>query len=1003
MSTCSMSGDAWTFAFWADTLRGSSVVVCDATAKGNGRCDGANNMDQDSCGHDGGDCCMTTCYENCVARQQLAVVGTDSDIAYSFPLGLPGQCAYMCGVVASPGTNCPYKCLSDDYMGKGSDYTQWCAHDRGTQVKMSECFKTQEDVVNMLTECLMDSTSHGTSATANARCGNQTLDCSFSDVQGQIDGCHLHPSLCTNGACCSVAIERGWLDPTVRELPTACELFDICDGDPECFPTLAQCGRTNKSCRGGCCKCTPTEWFGHDCDRPLCWPKCVNGACVAPNVCYCDANWSGPSCETPVCNPSCIPGQGVCVGPNSCECFYGFEGVQCELPRSNPPCVNGVAIAPDVCQCDSGWGGRICDYPLCQSYPDPSSDCGHGTCDAPWTCKCEPGWSLTIPVGTDGMDILPTYWNGRDVSSFITPANFVFGDTRFTQSDVKTYVFNQYNAFKCNTPNCRLLVNPHCARCVDISGDCLECDPGLYLTAGTCKKCSIAFPRCRLCTESRCVLCDPLFSMVDGLCISDGIVEFASPFYHVLANAGSVELKVVRAVDSIDLEWSRRAYIAEFGVSFTAVTVPSRDVSSQAIFASQDFFADYELINTRVVFGAAASIPADPTTRSDLRAVFTDSLTGTISVPIFDNLIFDPTVKSFKVKLIADPSTVPGFPSPLRPLPGIDTFNAYDYVLDETEIFIWDANNFDYRTCGIADSFFASSDPFSIADQTFSIPVKCSKCTEVDSTRADGCATWTVFDSADNVKVVTRTVTNLESIVTSTATGSFDADGNLLVAAALPQTAGVEFDATVQIVYPGVIASQFLWTSVAAMILVPDMKRLQPVLNSEWNQAQTGPALSQFDGFLHFGCITGTSQTPSAVGFAVSQGSLVSLTLDGVLVIDNVQRAIYDVSATGADWQAQTDFTLSVCSATAPDGLICYYRVDGSNNPMQYPIDDVVPFSVSYRASPLYPRNPAGVRFLMHNSDDGGVTTTWKVIPNECLYGGVEIADSPIRSLQTTT
>lgn len=397
--SCELNGVAWPTTVWRDIMRGTAVQVCDHTAVGNGRCDNTNNMMTDGCELDGGDCCLTSCYSNCVTKQLLSQSST-GDIPYSTPTGIANQCTYMCGVQEKPNTNCPYMCLGDDYVDVGTSYTSWCSSLRGTATPMSSCYSTTGQIVSMLLDCIKDDASHGNLQTGSTRCGNQTGDCTIADVRSKIDGCHFHPESCTFGSCCSTAISRGWIDPSVKTLPSTCEVHASCLADPDCFSTMALCGRTNKACRGGCCMCSDGQWYGTNCDRPLCWPKCKNGKCVAPNTCHCDEGYSGESCEIPVCDPACVGGQGVCISPNICECFYGWTGNQCQTPKSTPPCINGIAVAPDVCQCESGWGGRICDYPLCQSYPTPSADCGHGVCWAPWTCECEPGWSTLVAVGT---------------------------------------------------------------------------------------------------------------------------------------------------------------------------------------------------------------------------------------------------------------------------------------------------------------------------------------------------------------------------------------------------------------------------------------------------------------------------------------------------------------------------------------------------------------------------------------------------------------------------
>ena len=118
-----------------------------------------------------------------------------------------------------------------------------------------------------------------------------------------------------------------------------------------------------------------------------------------------------------------------------CECFYSWTGNDCGTPTSVPECVNGEAIAPDLCKCEEGWGGRICDYPLCQSWPEPSADCGHGQCVSPYNCQCEPGWEQYRPINETGYDVMEYWSKGQDITDIwvADDSNYTFvkGDTRF--------------------------------------------------------------------------------------------------------------------------------------------------------------------------------------------------------------------------------------------------------------------------------------------------------------------------------------------------------------------------------------------------------------------------------------------------------------------------------------------------------------------------------------------------------------------------------------------
>ena len=974
-------------------MRGTSIETCDLSTIGNGKCDYTNNMVNNQCQMDGGDCCLTTCFSNCLNKQGGALTG--SNIPYSNPSGRTGECASMCGVRASPMTNCPYLCLDDGYVGVGASYTSWCSHTRGTQSTMSNCYSTFGDIVTVLQECLMDEWSHGNDATSSSRCGNQTLDCTLADVTKKIDGCHLHPSSCTGTGCCSLAVENGWINPGTKVMPSRCDLYATCAAYSDCFPSMAKCARNNKACQGGCCICNAREWYGSNCDQPLCWPRCQNGRCVAPNMCHCDDNWSGDSCEIPVCSPSCVAGQGVCVAPNTCECFYGFEGEQCQNARSIPPCVNGHAIAADTCMCDPGWGGRICDYPLCQSYPVPSSDCGHGVCEAPWQCKCEPGWSLTIPVGADGLDILPTFWKGRDTSGIIAESDFVFGDSRFAQSLPTYHIFDEYNAYKCNNADCRIIADAHCNQCAEATGACTACDSGFYLQSGRCLRCQLRYTGCRQCDASRCLGCDPLYALVDGVCVSDGVFEFTSKVYHVLASDPFAEVQVIRTVDSLaDLSWSQRDRLQRYGISLIVQTVVS-EASGAAITESSDAFSDFGLTGVVIKFPAlspADLVGKDPSNKAELRSVYT--LSKTVRIPIYDNMRFDALAKSFKVRLVMDPEVVAGSTVPLRPEPGLHPSDPQDPLpITEADVYIYDNSVFDYTTCEIKQAFANDPTSLTIGAATFTIPVKCSLCT---TNNVGECTGFVPFSAVgETVSFVSNSsLPTLAPLLTTTATGTFDGSGYLLVSASQPLTVVDSFHTDVHAVFPGIIARHYLLNAVPAAGQIPDSARKETMLNQTWDLSQNAPALLLYSGFLHFGCSQGAAP-PASIGVAVAGGATVELFVSGISKI-NVQRT---VSTSDSDLLWQAPMADHVWCGNQLTGLFCYNRTDPvSNQAVPYLQNEVVSIDITFKPSQLFYHRPTGIRFLML---DGTDLKTWREVPGNCLLAPVDIRNSPLRGLKT--
>ena len=931
-STCDLTGAAWPTAVWRDIMRGTAVQVCDQSKVGDGRCDRTNNMISSNCAMDGGDCCFTTCYANCVTKQ-LSTTITSGDVPYASPQGGSSECAYMCGLGQSPTGNCPYLCLADDYMGVGTNYTSWCSGDRGTQTPMGSCYGTTGDVVSLLLECLKDEASHGNAMTSNARCGNQTGTCTVSDVTNQVDGCHMHPELCTSGSCCTTAIARGWIDPSVKTLPSECDLYRICVADADCFPTLAECGRTNKACRGGCCMCSNQQWFGPNCDQPLCWPKCKNGLCVAPNACFCDPGWSGESCEIPVCEPTCVGGQGVCVSPDTCECFYGWTGDECETPKSTPPCVNGVAVAPDVCMCDSGWGGRICDYPICQSWPEPTADCGHGVCGKPWTCECEPGWDLTIPVGADGLAITPDHWKGRELISTVS------GDTRF---NLKRY--DQYNAFKCETPaNCELTAGPRCRRC-DLNG-CIECMVGYFVEPVTskCEYCNLRFPRCRECDSDQCLTCDPLFALVEGKCVSDGIFELSSPVFNALSSDRFVEITVVRAVDSGDSHW----LASRPPVSVILQTESDPETVYQSIHAYSDFQRTMKVLE----FGQTDVVKK-------------------VEIPIFDNLAFDRILKKFEVKLLLDPRGISGSPLPVRPSEGDSA------PISTALVNIWDTRLYDPSTCGISYAFISQAVIVSSATGMMEIPVSCLVADElnggwVNMTASLDPPAW--FGTTTILAANTR----LPSVLTSTVSAVFNSDGYLGVRASVPNV-GQKIQVIVHALLPGIMARQYLLTALPATGQGADVRRLEHNINQTWDTAQDAPPLIVYSGYMHFGC---TTIPFASIGISLAQGAYAKVEINEEGVIEEQREAV--IGSSDEEWQAGLENVL--CDN---GGLFCY-------NSTSWNSDEILRLNVTFKPSMIFFTKPAGIR-MMGLNDQGN----WGVIPSECLLGGIEVHSAPLRGIE---
>jgi len=176
--------------------------------------------------------------------------------------------------------------------------------------------------------------------------------------------------------------------------PNQCQCQDKWGPYPAC--NIPDCSSSSCPSNSHCaypdvCKCN-SGWAGANCDKHVC-QNCsgANQDCIGPNDCICKASYTGfPQCQTPLCtDPSCNDHQ-ECASPNNCVCKNGWGGTLCDIPvcddctGSNQRCVS----AHD-CQCQVGWSNYPeCDTPIC------STPCtGNSECSAPDTCKCKDGWA----------------------------------------------------------------------------------------------------------------------------------------------------------------------------------------------------------------------------------------------------------------------------------------------------------------------------------------------------------------------------------------------------------------------------------------------------------------------------------------------------------------------------------------------------------------------------------------------------------------------------------
>nr|XP_012228105.1 PREDICTED: fibrillin-1-like [Linepithema humile] len=178
--------------------------------------------------------------------------------------------------------------------------------------------------------------------------------------------------------------------------------------DSACVP------KCDNSCVHGKCTapntCTCDNGYslstdGYTCD-PICNPPCSkNSYCSKPDNCTCNNGYfltSTNECE-PICSEACV--NGICVAPEICSCFegYAFLGNSkyiCE-PVCEKVCINGKCTKPGVCTCNDKfhlieWPKHILCMPHCETSCEP-----FGKCTAPNVCSCYEGYQLDNTTQTE--------------------------------------------------------------------------------------------------------------------------------------------------------------------------------------------------------------------------------------------------------------------------------------------------------------------------------------------------------------------------------------------------------------------------------------------------------------------------------------------------------------------------------------------------------------------------------------------------------------------------
>jgi len=300
------------------------------------------------------------------------------------------------------------------------------------------------------------------------------------------------------------------------------------------------------------------------CSEPICEPKCLNGECVAPDVCACDIGWygtqcgnciplggcvnggctepfecncnlasdeaakgkyQGPHCNLPLCTEECV--HGTCVEPDSCQCFKGWSGNTCNKCIKMPGCMNGDCIdTSNACFCHEGWSGPLCTEPICAS----GCNTENAVCTKPEECICKTGWSgnqcnQCVPNSkcpNQGPDscILPNECICKDDMDHVMCNQKI----EFDEMPIGQCFANMFHQLDCNTGKCENSTNPSC------QDDMIKIEvPMVLYVSRILANLPLKIGQCKV-TEGNCVcdqsiedhgqydLCPEGCVSIDGLC-----------------------------------------------------------------------------------------------------------------------------------------------------------------------------------------------------------------------------------------------------------------------------------------------------------------------------------------------------------------------------------------------------------------------------------------------------------------------------------------------------
>jgi hypothetical protein len=316
--------------------------------------------------------------------------------------------------------------------------------------------------------------------------------------------------------------------------------------------------------------------------------------------------------------------------------------------------------------------------------------------------------------------------------------------------------------------------------------------------------------------------------LLNGECVSDGIVELTSTKYNVKDTDEFVEIVVVRS----------------------AVRSPPNNVLTVTVDTT-------ELMEGSAV---SRSVRAMSDFESSKKTV---SISGNgiekIRILIFDNLRIDNEIRAFRVNLIPSVGTIAG--SPVSIVPDLHAGAVESGPVLTAEVFIWDTRTFDYTLCQVGSGI-------SVTLSLFNVPMVCAGLDE-------------------EVLFVTITTLSSGAELKPLITALNGSPGT--VQARAPATSEQSFSVLVQHILHGVFVKHYLLTNKPVAGQAADISRLERTLNQTWEATQDAPALALYSGFIDPNCFA--NHLPVEIALSVSQGGKGSLTVDGVTVLSK-QREV---------------------------------------------------------------------------------------------------------------